>query len=331
MGSEAEKPTETVQSNNQQFHRDKVSPENRANGYEDVTNSRISYDDGGGGDSEEGDGKVGFIHPHSLLPKPVPPEILKANKNGDASVAGGMPSIGSFIRQQSNDLSAAIAKRVSSFRQTTEENEEKKDEEVTEFNLSGVKVVVELKPEEEPAMKGRISFFSRSGCRDCTAVRRFFREKGLKFVEVNVDVFRERERELRERTGSTSVPQIFFNERLVGGLVALNSLRNSGEFERRVAELLGEKLPGGDAPPPPVYGIDYLEEDRTDEMVGVISVLRQRLPIQDRFRKMKIVKNCFDGNGLVEVLVHYLNCARNEVRFTYRMSTYFLFFIFVYC
>ncbi|KAJ1413697.1 Winged helix-like DNA-binding domain superfamily [Sesbania bispinosa] len=319
MGSEAEdteneKPTQMDQSNNK-LHPNTLSPENRANGYEAVTNNQISYD--GGGDSH-GDGKAGLLHPHSLLPMPVPPESLKANENDDApsslSVAGSMPTIGSYIRQRSNHLSEAIAKRVSSFRQSMEEenNGESLAKEVTEFNLSGVKVVVKQKPEEEQAMKGRISFFSRSGCRDCTAVRRFFRVKGLKFVEINIDVFTERESELRERTGSTSVPQIFFNEKLIGGLVALNSLRNSGEFERRVAELVAEKPPGDDAPAPPVYGFDYLDENRTDEMVGVVSVLRQRLPIQDRLKRMKIVKNCFEGNELVEVLVQHLDCTRNK-------------------
>lgn len=319
MGSEAEdteneKPTQMDQSNNK-LHHNTLSPENRANGYEAVTNNQISYDHG---DDSDGDGKAGLLHPHSLLPMPVPPESLKADENDDASsslsVAGSMPTIGSYIRQRSNHLSEAIAKRVSSFRQSMEEenNEESLAKEVTEFNLSGVKVVVKQKPEEEQAMKGRISFFSRSGCRDCTAVRRFFRVKGLKFVEINIDVFTERESELRERTGSTLVPQIFFNEKLIGGLVALNSLRNSGEFERRVAELVAEKPPGDDAPAPPVYGFDYLDENRTDEMVEVVSVLRQRLPIQDRLKRMKIVKNCFEGNELVEVLVQHLDCTRNK-------------------
>ena len=200
---------------------------------------------------------------------------------------------------------------------------------MTEFNLSGLKVVVKQKPEAEVEMKGRISFFSRSNCRDCTAVRRLFREKGLPFVEINVDVFRERERELVDRTGTASLPQIFFNEKLIGGLVALNSLRNSGEFDRRVAEMLAEKCPG-DAPAPPAYGFDYLEEDRTDEVVEAVRVLRQRLPIQDRLKRMKIVKNCFVGEELVEVLVQHLGCARSEVRsrIPYAYVFFYLFFLF---
>ncbi|XP_047160300.1 uncharacterized protein LOC124830581 [Vigna umbellata] len=296
MGSEIENPTNTQQPHNQ--HNPNIAS-TQNHGYESVTNkSESTYRCGG--DDVRSDSRVTLVHPHSLLPMPVPPQNFQSNQN---DVALPTFSVGSFFRQRSSDLSAAIVKRVSSLRESVEEDNDGEGEKqgVTEFNLSGVKVVVTAKPEEEEAsLRGRISFFSRSNCRDCTAVRRFFREKGLRFVEINVDVFSERERELRERTGTGSVPQIFFNEKLIGGLVALNSLRNSGEFDRRVAEILGGKAADGNAPWPPAYGFDCAEEDREDEMVGVVRVLRLRLPIQDRLRRMKMVNNCFEGNDLVE-------------------------------
>ncbi|XP_020972043.1 uncharacterized protein LOC107627879 isoform X1 [Arachis ipaensis] len=180
-----------------------------------------------------------------------------------------------------------------------------------EFNLSGVKVVVEQKQEEVNQLKGRITFFSRSNCRDCTAVRKFFREKGLPYVEINIDVFREREKELMERTGVSAVPQIFFNEKMFGGLVALNSLRRSGDFDRRVAEMLAEKCPD-EAPAPPVYGVDPINHDRKDELYDQIRFVRQKIVISDRWRRMKIVRDCFVGEELVDALVEYLGCARSE-------------------
>ncbi|PNX78181.1 hypothetical protein L195_g034157, partial [Trifolium pratense] len=329
MGSEADdtkNDTVQLQSNNQlQTHF--VLPENHANGQETVTNNNQITSSRHGGANSKNDDTIGFmfIPHHSLLPVPVPPEIYQTNKNNESptslSVAETMPDFGTFIRQRSNDLSAAIAKRVSSFRQSMEDNlnsneveieNNDRSHEVTEYNLSGLKVFVKVKPEEESEMKGRITFFSRSGCRDCTAVRRFFKEKEIKFVEINVDVFREREKELRERTGNVTVPMIFFNEKLIGGLVALNSLRNSGEFERRLTEMVVEKFAGEDTPLPPVCGYDYVEDDRTDEMVGVVRILREKLLIQDRLRRMKIVKNCFEGNEFVEVVVQHFKCARNE-------------------
>lgn len=269
------------------------------------------------------------IQPHSQLPKPeAPPGLLPSiSKKSDEndvvdtvsdSFTVDMPAIGKFIRERSNNFSAAITKRLSSLK----ENDQKSSSDVKEFSLSELRVVVKLKNQQEEeavdkeTMKGRISFFSRSNCRDCTAVRRFFREKGLKFVEINVDVYPQREKELIEKTGSSTVPQIFFNEKLFGGLVALNSLRNSGGFDQRLKEMVGPKCPD-DAPAPPVYGFDDHDDDEvekpTDEIVSIVRVLRHRLPIQDRLMKMKIVKNCFSGGEMVDAIVSHLNCDRIKV------------------
>lgn len=261
---------------------------------------------------------VRTVRPHSQLPKPeAPPGLLDSPSNLNRSRSSpdnfsvDVPAIGKFIRERSNSFSSAIAKRLSSLKDKDDDSNLK----VTEFNLSGLKVIVKLKKREreEKALRGRISFFSRSSCRDCTAVRNFLREKGLKFVEINIDVYPAREKELVVRTGGSSVPQIFFNEKLFGGLVALNSLRNSGEFDERLKAMLVSNCPD-DAPAPPVYGFDDLdwENDPTDEMVGIIRVLRQKLPIQDRLVKLKIVKNCFAGSELVEVLIEKLDCGRKK-------------------
>ncbi|XP_047965868.1 uncharacterized protein LOC125210350 [Salvia hispanica] len=130
--------------------------------------------------------------------------------------------------------------------------------------------------------------------------------------EINIDVYPGREKELRERTGGDSVPQLFFNEKLIGGLAALNSLRNGGMLEAKLEEILATKCPD-DAPAPPVYGFDEEGEVAAmDEMAEIVKVVRQRVPIQDRITKMKFVKNCFSGAELVEELIHQLDCGRKK-------------------
>ncbi|KAG6757552.1 hypothetical protein POTOM_037868 [Populus tomentosa] len=279
-------------------------------------------------------GYIQVIQPDIHLPKPEAPPGLSPSstpsqqQNDDVVTLSkslsnsftvvDMPSIGKFIKERSSSLSASISKRFSFVKSDDGDDYNMNhkvnsfDSGVTRLNISGLKVTVKLKKDdEEEHIKGRISFFSRSNCRDCTAVRSFFRERGLKFVEINIDVYRQREKELIERTGNSQVPQIFFNEKLFGGLVALNSLRNSGGFEQRLKEMLAKKC-SGNAPAPPVYGFDDHEEESTDEMVGIVKVLRQKLPIQDRLMKMKIVKNCFAGNEMVEVIVHHFDCGRKK-------------------
>ncbi|KAL2532412.1 glutaredoxin-related [Abeliophyllum distichum] len=195
-----------------------------------------------------------------------------------------MPAIGKFIREKSNSIFVAITKWLSSLREgrNNDEDEEaivKLTSNIMEFNLVGLKVIKSLKELGKVELKGRISFFLRSNCRDYTEVRSFFCRKNLNFVEINIDVYRTRENELIERTGSGTVPQIFFNKKLIEGLVVLNSLRNSGMMEKKMEEMMGIKCPD-DAPAPPVYGFDEEEaEESLDEMVAIVSVLRQRLPI----------------------------------------------------
>ncbi|XP_039071297.1 uncharacterized protein LOC120218433 [Hibiscus syriacus] len=226
-----------------------------------------------------------------------------------------MPNIGKYIRDRSITLSAAIMKRLSSLKKDGEDIVVKNDSlnfEVTEIQIPGIKVIVKMKSEDDNLdLKGRITFFSRSNCRDCTAVRRFFREKRLSYVEINMDVFPKRTKELMERTGKSEVPQIFFNENLLGGLVALNSLRNSGELEKIMRELLSRKCCDA-APEIPVYGFEDDGEEEEDELVGIVKMLRQSLPIQDRLIKMKIVKNCFAGDDMLEAIIHHLDCGRRK-------------------
>ncbi|KAH9624018.1 hypothetical protein KSS87_008611 [Heliosperma pusillum] len=234
--------------------------------------------------------------PDERLPKPEPPPGIN---DGDENISppskapvpvpeNRFPAIGKYLK-------TVLSRRI------TGEGDSDGDG-VTEFNMSGVTVVVRRKEEIE----GNESFEG-----DCGAVRKILREKGLKFSEINLDVYPAREKELLDRTGGSTVPQVFFNEKLLGGLVALNSLRNSGLLDRTAKDLLGSKCPD-DAPGPPVYGFDEPEEEQMDEMAGVVKILRLRLPIQDRLVRMRIIKNCFTGKELVDVLLHHLGCPRNE-------------------
>lgn len=166
----------------------------------------------GKGEAEENH-VIPIVQPHSLLPRPeAPPGSLLGQAAGkvgrEDGDEGSLRSLaGSFrlLRDRSSSFSAAIAKTLSAKVMAIEE-------EVTEIDLKGMKVIVQMKTKEEEddrrgeeVLKGRISFYSRSNCRDCTAVRRFFRERGLRFVEINVDVFPCREKELIQRTGTSQV------------------------------------------------------------------------------------------------------------------------------
>ncbi|XP_020262235.1 uncharacterized protein LOC109838185, partial [Asparagus officinalis] len=220
-------------------------------------------------------------------------------------------TIGNFLRHRSSSLSSAITKQISSLTAAASSDDSGS---ITEFNLSGIRVIVNQRNNSRSQIKCQISFFSRSSCRDSTSIRTFLRQNNLPFVEINLDVFPERENELKERSGSLIVPQIFINEKLLGGVVVFNSLRNSGEFERRLKEIGGVKCPES-APRAPVYGFDDEEEvkrRRVDGLIGIVRVLRQRLPIRDRILRMKMVRNCFSGSEMVEAIILQMDCGRKK-------------------
>ncbi|KAE8710133.1 Phytosulfokin receptor 1 [Hibiscus syriacus] len=239
------------------------------------------------------------INAQAHLPKPEPPKP-RMERSQSLSITERMPSIGKYILDRSTSFSAAIINSLYSLKEDIDDIVEKDDDslnfDVTEFKIPGVKVIVNPKSGEErleDQIRGRITLFTKSNCKDCIAARRFFREKGHRYVEINIDVFTKKAEELIERSGDAQVPKIFFNDCLIGGLETLKSWSESGGLEEKMRELLGPKCPE-EAPKAPDYGIND-EEDEEDELMEVVNYLRRSLQIQDRLIKMKMVKSCFAG------------------------------------
>eukprot|EP00249_Psilotum_nudum_P022696 c28612_g1_i2 orf=179-2128(+) len=162
-----------------------------------------------------------------------------------------------------------------------------------------------------PKMKGRITLFSMSGCQDCRAARSLLRKKGLNFIEVNIDVFPQRRLELEERTGTSSVPQVFFNESFLGGIDELKALDASGELDEKLQEVFETDCPDA-APLPPVYGEDEPQSGKLDELADVVRKLREKVQIKDRFYKMRFFSRCFLASNAVEFLAEDQYCERDE-------------------
>eukprot|EP00249_Psilotum_nudum_P022697 c28612_g2_i1 orf=396-1733(+) len=164
---------------------------------------------------------------------------------------------------------------------------------------------------EGPKMKGRITLFSISGCQDCRAARSLLRKKGLNFVEVNVEVFPQRRLELEERTGTSSVPQVFFNDSFLGGIHELKALDATGELDEKLKTVFESDCPDT-APLPPVYGEDEPQSGKLDEFADVVRKLREKVQIKDRFYKMRLFSKCFLGSEAVEFLAEDQYFERDE-------------------
>jgi len=77
----------------------------------------------------------------------------------------------------------------------------------------------------------RIQMYTTSWCPYCRMAKALLRHKGQAWEEVDVDEQPGRRAEMVERSGRTSVPQIWIGERHVGGYDELAALERAGELD----------------------------------------------------------------------------------------------------
>lgn len=82
-----------------------------------------------------------------------------------------------------------------------------------------------LKGKMSEEFVGRILVYSIVGCPYCLRAKSKLAELGLPYTDVSVDDYAPEVRDdLKKRTGRATVPQIFFNEVLIGGNDDLQTL-----------------------------------------------------------------------------------------------------------
>ncbi len=82
----------------------------------------------------------------------------------------------------------------------------------------------------------RVLMYSTATCPYCQGAERLLARKGVRDLErVRVDLDPARRREMIERSGRRSVPQIWIGERHVGGCDDLHELDAAGELDRLLA------------------------------------------------------------------------------------------------
>ncbi|BFG19208.1 hypothetical protein CerSpe_054820 [Prunus speciosa] len=167
-------------------------------------------------------------------------------------------------------------------------------------------------PAQAIAIKGRVILYTRLGCQDCKEARLFLYRKKLRYVEINIDVFPNRKLELEKIAGSSSVPKVFFNEVLIGGLSELKGLNESGKFDEKIDYLISEP-PSFEAPLPPLSGEDDLSNSGAiDELALIARKMKEFVVVKDRFYKMRRFMNCFSGSEAVDFLAEDQYLEREE-------------------
>lgn len=81
--------------------------------------------------------------------------------------------------------------------------------------------------------------YSTALCSYCVAAKNFLKSRGIAYEEIRIDSDPAKQEEMVKRTQRRSVPQIFINERHIGGYEDLVQFDQRGEL----AQLMKENQP----------------------------------------------------------------------------------------
>ena len=141
-------------------------------------------------------------------------------------------------------------------------------------------------------LKGRIVIYSIVGCPHCLQAKSTLQDLKLPFTDVSVDRFPPRVREwVKEKTGKTSVPQIFFNKEYVGGNKEFQeAIKDDDKFQALLDEVRNNEITDDTDPllPSPSEAIGSpknLTGDfhcEMDEYAAFVNELRESGIVKDR-------------------------------------------------
>ena len=77
----------------------------------------------------------------------------------------------------------------------------------------------------------KVVVYSKGYCPFCVRAKNLLDGKGVAFEEIMVDEDPELFNELKKKSGMLTVPQIFIDDKLVGGFTELAELESKGELD----------------------------------------------------------------------------------------------------
>lgn len=170
-------------------------------------------------------------------------------------------------------------------------------------------------------MLGQVVVYSIVGCPHCIAAKGKLTEIGIPYIDISVDKFTQVRQWLQEKTGKTSVPQIFFNSTHIGGNKELQDLiKESGEeWEALLADLReNEPTPEDLMIPEPEE-----EDNSNDSSAPFVCELEPMAAIRDELVNSDILhthrtslfsthKNAFTGEKFIEWICQHKEIESEE-------------------
>ena len=80
-----------------------------------------------------------------------------------------------------------------------------------------------------------VTIFTTQFCPYCVRARELLKSKNVNYIEIAVDYDHEQRKIMEQRSGRTSVPQIFIDDFHVGGCDELYALEAAAELDDKLA------------------------------------------------------------------------------------------------
>ena len=77
----------------------------------------------------------------------------------------------------------------------------------------------------------KVVVYTKTRCPYCDRAKALLKSKGQEYEEINLDNDEKRFSDLMIKTGMKTVPQIFINDKCVGGFQELSNLDSSGKLD----------------------------------------------------------------------------------------------------
>jgi len=81
----------------------------------------------------------------------------------------------------------------------------------------------------------KVTLYGNAACAYCGAARMLLTKKAVDFEDIVITDDHLKQKEMQDRSGAHSVPQVFVGDTLVGGFDELCALDKSGELDKLLA------------------------------------------------------------------------------------------------
>lgn len=78
----------------------------------------------------------------------------------------------------------------------------------------------------------KVIIYTSASCGYCNMAKQLLSNKNVEFTETRIDTDPELRQQVIEKSGQRTVPQIFINDKPIGGFDDLKALDNSGELNK---------------------------------------------------------------------------------------------------